>query len=87
MRRASSEQTQRLLGFAIVAATLLAAFGLAGGIGSAGSPANAAQYQYGKVTVCHVAGLGNEVTITVAASAVPAHLRHGDAIGPCAGDS
>lgn len=34
-----------------------------------------------KVTICH-----NGNTIEVAASAVPAHLAHGDAYGPCGDD-
>jgi hypothetical protein len=32
-----------------------------------------------KVTLCHK----GKNTITVGAAAVPAHLRHGDTIGPC----
>ena len=42
---------------------------------------SAGQYQYGKkVTICHK----GKNTITVGKAAVPAHLRHGDAIGSCA---
>lgn len=37
-----------------------------------------------KVTICHKPD-GNPHTITVAQSAVPAHMRHGDSIGACAG--
>ena len=33
----------------------------------------------GKVTLCHK----NRVTISVGAPARPAHLRHGDTVGPC----
>ena len=33
----------------------------------------------GKVTLCHK----NKVTISVGAPAKPAHLRHGDTVGPC----
>jgi len=33
----------------------------------------------GKVTLCHK----GKVTITVSANAVPAHLAHGDTLGPC----
>src|SRR5438477_606507 len=39
-----------------------------------------------KVTICHrpPGNPSNEHTITVGASAVPAHLAHGDHLGPCA---
>ena len=39
-----------------------------------------------RVTICHVppGNPNNRHTITVSASAVPAHLAHGDSLGPCA---
>jgi len=39
-----------------------------------------------KVTICHrpPGNPSNEHTITVGASAVPAHLAHGDHLGSCA---
>lgn len=37
----------------------------------------------GRVTICHVSEHGSNA-ITVAAAAIPAHLRHGDALGECA---
>jgi hypothetical protein len=44
-------------------------------------------YGYGgaKVTLCHIppGNPDNAHTITVGASAVPAHLAHGDTLGPC----
>jgi hypothetical protein len=45
---------------------------------------SAAQSQYARerVTICHHNGSGN-VTITISRAALPAHLRHGDTIGPC----
>jgi hypothetical protein len=46
---------------------------------------SAAQSQYGRerVTICHQTGSGKPVTITISRAALPAHLRHGDTIGPC----
>jgi hypothetical protein len=38
-----------------------------------------------KVTICHKPEGSNPHSITVAQSAVPAHQRHGDAIGACPG--
>jgi hypothetical protein len=44
---------------------------------------SSAQGQYGKkVTICHHTGSGT-VTITISVNALPAHLAHGDTIGPC----
>ena len=39
----------------------------------------------GKVTICHHTHSKKHPfhTITVSANAVPAHLRHGDTLGPC----
>ena len=79
-------------GIAVTAAMLvpLAVFGapaLARSGASAGSEYKTpGQYQY-RVEICHITGSKKHPahTITVAASAVPAHLRHGDHLGPCTG--
>ncbi|HYZ90231.1 MAG TPA: hypothetical protein VE620_13110 [Myxococcales bacterium] len=41
----------------------------------------------GKVTICHHTHSKKHPfhTITVSANAVPAHMRHGDTLGPCPG--
>jgi hypothetical protein len=45
---------------------------------------SSAQGQYDKkVTICHHTGSGKNVTITISVNALPAHLAHGDTIGPC----
>jgi hypothetical protein len=36
-----------------------------------------------RVAICHRLGNGNWITIHVAQQAVPAHLAHGDYLGPC----
>jgi hypothetical protein len=55
------------------------------GLASTGSSSSAA-YQYGKkVTICHRTHSKKHpfVTITVAQSALKAHLKHGDTVGSC----
>jgi hypothetical protein len=64
---------------------VLMVFGGAGGAIWSGHAASA-EYQYGKkVTICHRTGSEHNpaVTISVSDRAVPAHMRHGDTIGPC----
>jgi hypothetical protein len=70
---------------AVLAGVLAAAVA---GLGYAGSrpSASAQQYEYGaKVTICHHTGSKKnpQHTITVSRNALPAHLRHGDTVGPC----
>jgi len=45
--------------------------------------------EYPKVEICHVppGNPGNAHTIRVSQSAVPAHLAHGDSLGPCPPDN
>jgi hypothetical protein len=66
--------------------TVLFTFAVLAGVGFARTSAVAAQYEYGKkVTICHHTHSKKHpfVTITVSKNAVPAHLRHGDTLGPC----
>ena len=65
---------------AAAAASVLAAIALGGPSAASG------QYQYDKkVTICHHTGSEKNpfVTITVSRNALPAHLGHGDTVGPC----
>src|SRR3954468_2418807 len=74
------------------AALAVAALASMGGVGYAarlvgGSniSAAAAQYPPSKVTICHHTHSQTNpfVTITVSDRALPAHLGHGDTVGPC----
>jgi hypothetical protein len=80
-------EQSRLVRIASTAAVTVAAialtFAAVGGV-YAKSPSSAAVYYGGKVTICHKAGPhGKRVTITVSRNALPAHMRHGDTVGPC----
>lgn len=54
-------------------------------VGFAHTTPTAAQYPPSKVTICHHTHSQKNpfVTITVSAHALPAHMKHGDTIGPC----
>jgi hypothetical protein len=70
---------------AAAAAFAIAAMGsVAAAVSPASVPASASQYEK-KVTICHRTGSKKKPfhTIRVSRNAVPAHLRHGDALGPC----
>lgn len=76
----TNPRKRRIAAAAALATSLTAVFAALGGISVAQSAISAVQYQYGpKVTICH-----HGKTLTVAKTAVPAHVRnHGDTVGPC----
>jgi len=83
-RHEQSTRAVRVTAAVAIGAGVVLAFAALGAPGLAQTSSSAAQYQYGKTTLCHHAGPhGKRVTITVGDSAVPAHLRHGDTIGAC----
>jgi hypothetical protein len=73
----------------VAACLVVAAVGstaVAAGASPSSRDAAAAQYEYDKKeTICHHTGSKKNptVTIMVSSNAVPAHLAHGDTLGPC----
>jgi hypothetical protein len=82
-------RTRHPVRFVLAAGVSILGFAALASAGTAVSPSStpAAGEQYPKkVTICHKTGSKKNpfVTIRVSRNALPAHLRHGDAIGPCA---
>ena len=82
--RWSWSRTIAATGVGALAVGALASVGAA--VSPSGTPAAAKQYPPQKGTLCHHTHSKTHpfVTITVSQRAFPAHLRHGDTIGPCA---
>jgi hypothetical protein len=80
----TSRRARLTAGLVVVTASLVVAAAIAG-VGFAGGSISAAQYQYGKVTICHHTHSKTHptVTITINQHAWPAHQRHGDTMGAC----
>ncbi len=79
-----TQKITAIFGIAVMAAILLGGltFSQSALAGQSGGPGQQ------KVTLCHVdQETGEEITITVGAPAVPAHLAHGDTLGPCGPDT
>ena len=81
--------TRRRVGFTALvglgAAFVFAAVASVGAAVSPTSPASVTAQYPKKVTICHRTRSKKHpyVTIRVSRNAVPAHLRHGDGLGPC----
>ena len=54
-------------------------------LGAFGAVASTQADSQGKVDICHIppGNPANAHTINVSVNAVPAHLDHGDTVGPC----
>jgi hypothetical protein len=79
-----SRRRRIALGLGVIATSLLIATAIVG-VGFAGGSISAAQYQYGKITICHHTHSKKHpwVTIRISQRAWPAHQRHGDTEGAC----
>jgi microcystin-dependent protein len=77
----NSRKTPRLAAAIAVAVCMVMAFAALGGVGLAQTSGGPGGKQYDKkVTICHK----GKKTISISKSALPAHQRHGDAVGTCA---
>lgn len=83
--RFQSKRSRTVLGLVVVAISIGLAVALAGVSFAQNSSTNAAQYQYGKIVICHHTGSKKHPrhTITISQNAWKAHQKHGDTLGPC----
>jgi len=76
-----TQKITAIFGIAVMTAILFGGLAFSQSAFAGGVPSGGQQ----KVTICHVdvdEG-GDPVTITVSVKALPAHLAHGDTLGPC----
>jgi hypothetical protein len=80
-----SKRSRTVLGLVVVAISIVLAVVLAGVSFAQNSSTSAAQYQYGKITICHYTHSKKKPghTITISQNAWKAHKKHGDTLGPC----
>jgi hypothetical protein len=86
MRRTLHLRLRAFIAAAVAVGALAVLSVVAGASWATGGSSDAFQYQYkGKVTICHHTHSKKHpwVTITISRSALNAHLKHGDTLGPC----
>jgi hypothetical protein len=83
--RFQSKRSRTILGLVVVAISFVLPVAFAGVSFANSSSSSAAQYQYGKVTICHHTHSKKHPshTIVVSQRAWKAHKKHGDTLGPC----
>jgi hypothetical protein len=88
MKKFQKSRHARLAAMALAVGVFVSLAGVgyaAGLVPFAHTSPTAAQYPTSKVTICHHTHSQKNpfVTITVSEHALPAHLKHGDTVGPC----